>query len=83
MAGLTPQSAMEVHNNVGTILRRFVDERESVHHLAANLAGLDLKVEPYLMTPEDETLIKSAVNDLDSNLQTINMTFIQQLVGMW
>jgi hypothetical protein len=54
-----------------------------VHHLAANLAGIDLKEEPYLMTPEDETLIKSAVNDLDSNLQAVNMTFIQQLVGMW
>ena len=83
MAGLTPSTAMEINNNVGVILRRFVDDKESVNHLAANLAPLDLKVPPYSMTAEDETLIKSAVNALDTALDDIDMTFIDRLVGMW
>ena len=83
MAGLTPGTAAEINNNVGVILRRFVDDKESVNHLQASLAPLDLKAEPYLMTPEDETLIKSAVADLDTALDGIDMTFISRLVGMW
>jgi hypothetical protein len=83
MAGLTPSTAAEINNNVGVILRRFVDDKESVNHLAANLAPLDLQGEPYLMTEEDETLIKSAVNALDTALDGIDMTFIDRLVGMW
>jgi hypothetical protein len=83
MAGLTPSSAGEINNNVGIILRRFVDDRESVLHLQASLEPLDLKVEPYLMTLEDETLIKSAVNGLNTELQAVDMTFISRLVGMW
>jgi hypothetical protein len=83
MAGLTPSTALEINNNVGRILRSFVDDRESVLHLAASLAPLDLQAEPYLMTPEDETLIKSAVNGLNTDLQAIDMTFISRLVGMW
>ena len=35
------------------------------------------------MTEEDETLIKSAVNGLNTDLQAIDMTFISRLVGMW
>ena len=58
-------------------------DKESVHHLAASLAPLVLTGDPYNMTPEDETLIKSAVNDLDTALQGVNMAFISQLVGMW
>jgi len=83
MAGLTPKNADEVNNNVGVILRRFVDDRESVNHLQANLSPLDLKAEPYLMSAEDETLIKSAVNGLDEALDAVDMTFISRLVGMW
>lgn len=35
------------------------------------------------MSAEDETLIKSAVGDLDTALDAIDMTFINQLVGLW
>lgn len=83
MAGLTPSTASEINNNVGVILRRFVDDKESVNHLAANLAPLDLKAAPYSMSAEDETLIKSAVNSLDEALDAVDMTFINRLVGMW
>ena len=82
-AGLTPKTADEINNNVGVILRRFVDDKESVSHMRENLAGLDLQAEPYLMSAEDETLIKSAINDLDTALDAIDMTFINQLVGVW
>jgi hypothetical protein len=81
--GLTPKTADEVNNNAGMILRRFVDDQESVNHLAANLAPLDLQAPPYSMSAEDETLIKSAVNGLDQALDAIDMTFINRLVGMW
>jgi hypothetical protein len=83
MAGLTPNTAQEINNNVGNILRRFVDDRESVLHLHASLEPLDLKAEPYLMSAEDETLIKSAVGDLNTALQAVDLTFISRLVGMW
>lgn len=81
--GLSPRTADEVNNNVGVVLRRFVDAQRSVNQTQASLAGVDLKAEPYLMTPEQETLIKSALNDLDADLDAVNMTFINQLVGIW
>lgn len=81
--GLTPVSASEVNNQVGVILRQFTDIKESINHLADSLAPLDLKAEPYLMSVEDETLIKSAVNSLDSALDGIDMTFVVRLTGMW
>lgn len=81
--GLTPKTADEINYNVGTLLRRFVDDKESVNHMADALAPLDLKAEPYLMSEEDETLIKSAVNGLDTALDAIDMTFINRLVGIW
>ena len=81
--GLTPTTAAELNNSVGNILRQFTDIKESVNHLADALAPLVLTGEPYLMTPEDETLIKSAVNSLDSGLDSIDMTFVVRLTGMW
>jgi hypothetical protein len=81
--GLTPSTAAEVNNSVGNILRSFTDIKESVNHLADSLAPLDLQAEPYLMSAEDETLIKSAVNGLDTALDAIDMTFVVRLTGMW
>lgn len=81
--GLTPTTADEVNNSVGVILRQFVDSKESVGHMRDNLAAIDLTEPPYSMTPEDQTLIKSAINDLDTALDGIDMTFISRLVGLW
>ena len=83
MAGMNPSSASEVNVNVGTVLRLFVDNKESIGHMRESLAPIDLKAEPYNMTPEDETLIKSAINDLDTALDAVDMSFINRLVGMW
>lgn len=81
--GLSPKTADEVNNQVGYILRQFTDNKESINHFHEWLAAADLKVEPYLMTPEDETLIKSSIADLDATLDGVNMTFISRLTGLW
>lgn len=81
--GLTPRTADEVNNQVGVILRQFTDIKESINHLADALAPLVLTDPPYSMTPEDDTLIKSAVNSLDSGLDDIDMTFVVRLTGLW
>jgi len=81
--GLTPKTADEINNQVGYILRQFTDIKESVNHLADSLAPLDLQAEPYMMSAEDETLIKSAVNGLDTALDAVDMTFVVRLTGMW
>lgn len=81
--GLSPINADEVNNQVGHILRQFTDVKESINHLADALAPLLLTDPPYSMTPEDETLIKSAVNSLDSALDDIDMTFVVRLTGLW
>lgn len=83
MAGLTPKNGDEVNNVVGVILRQFVDIKESVNHLQANLAPLVLTDAPYNLAPADETLIKSAVNSLDASLDAVDMTFISRLAGSW
>lgn len=82
MAGLSPQSANEVNSNVGLLLRSFADVRAKVHQQAAWLQAEDLKVPPFDMTPEDETLIKSAIGPLDTALQAVDMTFISRLIGL-
>jgi hypothetical protein len=81
--GLTPSSASEVNYNVGHHLRTFISIQEMIKHDSDGLAPLDLKADPYNMTPEDETLIKSAINGLNASLQTVDMTFINRLTGLW
>ena len=81
--GLDPRSGDEVNQQVGTHLRQFVNVKETVGHDQDWLLGVDLKIEPYLFTAEQETLIKSAVADLDTALDAVNMTFISQLTGMF
>jgi len=80
--GLSPQNADQINNNVGILMRNFTDVRAKVHAQQGWLAAEDLKVEPYNMSAEDETLIKSALSDLDTALQAVNMTFINQLIGL-
>jgi hypothetical protein len=81
--GLTPKTADEVNNQVGVILRQFVDVKESIGHYRENLAGLVLTDPPYSMTADDETTIKTAILQLDSDLDSIDMTFINRLVGLF
>lgn len=81
--GLAPGSASEIDYAIGTHLRTFIDLKETINHDYNNLVGIDLKAEPFNMTPEHETLIKSAVGDLHTALEAIDTTFINRLVGLW
>lgn len=81
--GLNPNTASEVNYTIGTHLRQFVSLRETIMHDHDGLEPLDLKAEPYNMAPEDETLIKTAINGLHDALQAVDMTFINRLTGLW
>lgn len=81
--GMTPTNASDVNVAVGNLLRQFTQIKERVGQQNAWLVTVDLKAQPYLMTPEDETLIKSAIADLDVALDAVNMTFISRLTGLW
>jgi len=83
MAGLSPINADEVNNTVGTHLRTFTEIKETLHHDQEWLASADLKVPPYNMSADDETLIKSAVASLDTTMSGIDMTFINRLTGLF
>jgi hypothetical protein len=81
--GLSPTNADVLNTQVGSVLRAFTDTKEGVGHFQDWLLATDLKAEPYLMSTEDETLIKSAFSTLDATLDTVDMTFINRLTGLW
>lgn len=80
--GTQPRNADEVNGLVGLHLRNFCAAKVQVGQDHDWLATVDLKGEPYWFSNEQETLIKSAIADLDTALDGVNMTFISQLVGM-
>jgi len=80
--GMNPTSGDEVNVNVGALLRQFVILKENVGHYQAWLAGVNL-VELYSMDPDLEASLKAAINTLDTDLDAIDMTFINRLVGIW
>jgi hypothetical protein len=80
--GLAPINAAALNNSVGTLLSNFANIRAAVHQQQAWLAAEDLTADPYNMTPEDQTLIKSAMGPLDTALQAIDMTFISRIIGL-
>jgi hypothetical protein len=81
--GLAPAGAYEVNSQVGLHLRDFTTIKERIHHDQEFLVATDLKVAPYFFDPDQETLIKSAISGLDSDLQAIDMTFIDRLTGLF
>ena len=81
--GLSPAAANEVNNLVGVHLRQFVDVKSLINGDHAWLLPTDLKAAPYYFTTEQETLIKSAINDLDTALDAVDMTFISRLIGLY
>jgi len=83
MAGATPTTATEVNTAVGQHLQQFISVKETISHDAANLAGIDLTQPPYSMSSADQTDIKTALNQLNTSLQAIDMTFIDRLSGLF
>jgi hypothetical protein len=83
VAGATPVSAESVNFSIGQHLQQFVSIKESISHDAANLGGIDLTQPPYSMTADDQTTIKTAINQLNTDLGAIDMTFINRLTGLF
>lgn len=80
--GTAPRSADEVNGLVGLHLRDFLRVATIINQDQEWLLPSDLKAAPYYFTAEQETLIKSALGDLDTALDQIDRTFISRLVGM-
>ena len=80
--GTQPRNADEVNALVGTHLRSFIANKNAIGQDHDFFLTVDLKAAPYYFAAEQETLIKSAIADLDASLDAVNMTFISQLVGM-
>ncbi len=80
--GTQPENATVLNLLVGQHLRTFVQAKLIVGQDADFFVATDLTAAPYFFTTEQETLIKSAVADLDTALDAIDMTFINRVIGM-
>jgi hypothetical protein len=83
MAGLNPNSAQEVNTGVGQVMRQFVMAKDAINRSQGSIAPLDLTKAPYNMSAEDDALIKTALNELDTVLDGINMVWINRLIGVY
>lgn len=81
--GTQPRNADEVNGLVGLHLRQFCAAKVTVGQDQEFLLATDLKAAPYYFTPDQETLIKSAISSLDASLDAVDMTFISRIVGMF
>jgi hypothetical protein len=81
--GVSPINGDEVNRTIGTHLRTFTEIKTTINQDHDWLLSTDLKVEPYNLTPDEETLIKSAVAGLDATLDAVDMTFISRLTGLF
>jgi hypothetical protein len=81
--GLAPLNAQEVNNLIGTHLRTFTQIKHTINQDHEWLLTCDLKAAPYYFDDVQETLMKSAIGDLDTALDAIDMTFISRLTGMY
>jgi hypothetical protein len=80
--GTAPQDAFGVNQIIGQHLRAFSQSKITVNQDHEWLAVTDLKVAPYYFSPEQEATLKSAVADLDTALDAIDMTFISRIIGL-
>jgi len=83
VVGLAPNNAAEVNALIGNHLRTFTNIKGTVNQDREWLGTADLKAAPYYFAEEQETLIKSAIADLDTALDAIDMTFINRLTGLY
>jgi hypothetical protein len=81
--GSQPKSADEVNGLIGTHLRGFVSSRNVIHQDQDFFAATDLKGAPYWFSASQEADLKTAIANLDTALQAVDMTYINRIVGMW
>jgi len=80
--GTQPRNADEVNGLIGTHLRGFSASKITINQDAAWLAVTDLKGPPYYFSADQEATIKSAIADLDTALDAVDMTFISRIIGI-
>jgi hypothetical protein len=80
--GTQPENATVVNQLLGAHLRSFAANKVTVNQDAAWLAVTDLKAAPYFFSDSQEATLKSAVSDLDTALDAIDMTFISRIIGI-
>lgn len=80
--GTQPQTASEVNALTGTHLRDFLRMQRVISQDADFFAAADLKAAPYYFTDAQETDLKSAIVALDQELDAVDLTFINRVVGM-
>jgi len=80
--GTAPETAFAVNQIIGQHLRAFSQSRVATTQDNNWLSVTDLKAEPYYFTDEQEATLKSAVADLNTALQAIDMTFISRIIGL-
>jgi len=80
--GTQPRNASEVNGLVGTHLRDFLTAKARVGQDQEFFSVTDLKGAPYHFSGQQEALLKSAIADLDTALDAIDLAFISQIVGM-
>jgi len=81
--GTNPRNADEVNGLVGTHLKGFLAAKATIEQDQNFMAATDLKAAPYGFTPDQETEIKTAIAQLNTSLQTVDLTFISRIVGMF
>jgi len=80
--GLSPASGQEVNTNTGMVCRSFASLKAVIEEQAAWLSATTLTVPPYDLSTDDETAIKTAILQLNTALQGVDMTFINRLIGL-
>jgi hypothetical protein len=80
--GTQPKNADDLNFQIGQHLRQFLASKNTINQDRDFLQSTDLKVAPYFFSPDQETLIKSAVLGLDTTLDGVDMTFITRLIGL-
>ena len=83
IVGTQPENAMVLNQLIGQHLRAFIDIKNSINQDRDFLEATVLTDAPYHFTADQETLIKSAVLELDSAMDAIDMTFITRLIGLY
>jgi predicted RNA methylase len=83
MVGMNPKSADEVNFSVGQVLRQFVAAKDAVNRSQQSLTTLVLTDPPFGMTPGDDATLKTAMNELDTALDAIDMTWINRIIGIY
>jgi hypothetical protein len=80
--GTQPKNADEVNALVGTHLRGFLASKATINQDQEFFAVTDLKAAPYFFSDTQEATLKSAISELDTSLDGVDLTFISQIVGM-